>query len=290
MYVAVVKGDGTLRGVFQSFDLGTTWRDTEAPALGTQGGRDLAISLSKTHVYVGGTDNVIVSPITSNEWVDVRGGTETAQGVVEVPHSDHQAFAIAPDGQVYAGNDGGIWRYDHSKDADWRYFPVKDGVGTWYNLNTKGLQTIQFYGLAMSPRDPNILIGGSQDNGYARTTDGGHQTPWNQIDGGDGTKVRFSPQDHNVVYRFGSWADPNRSPESGKDGTWTPIYVFNDPEGDPKNPQNGQFYNRLALHPTDPNRLIISGDRGVVWETDTANKPDQNGNVGWVAIGPRLGQ
>ncbi len=94
-------------------------------------------------------------------WADVSannsGGTSNPQ-----IHVDHHAIAFSPDGlKLYVGNDGGVWS---STDA----MTAAAGSQHWTNLNS-GLQTMQFYpGMAPHPADPNIIFGGTQDNGSER--------------------------------------------------------------------------------------------------------------------------
>ena len=65
----------------------------------------------------------------------------------------------------------------------------------WENLNSN-LSTLQFYRIGSHPTDPNILLGGMQDNscGY---WDG---TEWHGWGGGDGTIAIFDPRDPRHVY------------------------------------------------------------------------------------------
>ena len=50
------------------------------------------------------------------------------------------------------GNDGGLYRLDNP------------ATPSWSDLNGN-LCTIQFNGIGLHPTNPNIVIGGSQDNG-----------------------------------------------------------------------------------------------------------------------------
>jgi hypothetical protein len=74
-------------------------------------------------------------------------------------HVDHHAIAFSPDAtKVYVANDGGVWS---STDA----MSAAAGSQHWTSLNA-GLQTIQFYpGMSAHPSNPNIVFGGTQDNG-----------------------------------------------------------------------------------------------------------------------------
>ena len=60
------------------------------------------------------------------------------------------------------------------------------------------VDTIQLYGIGMHPTDPDIVLGGSQDNGTGRFSG---SLGWVLVDGGDGALVKFSRQNGNLVYR-----------------------------------------------------------------------------------------
>jgi hypothetical protein len=91
-------------------------------------------------------------------WADVsaNNGGDTSNPQI---HVDHHAIAFSPDGRtIYVGNDGGVWR---SADA----MTAAAGSQHWANLNA-GLQTMQFYpGVTPHPSNPNVVFGGTQDNG-----------------------------------------------------------------------------------------------------------------------------
>jgi len=68
------------------------------------------------------------------------------------PHPDHHAIAFDANGLLLDGNDGGIFRLDNPS------------VPTWADLNSN-TNSIQFEGIDLHPTNPNIVAGGSQDNG-----------------------------------------------------------------------------------------------------------------------------
>src|SRR5439155_5325423 len=103
------------------------------------------------------------------------------------PHVDHHAAGFDARGNVLDGNDGGIFRLNVNPNGS---------LASWDSLNGNNassptitaLNTIQFNAVALHPRDPNIALGGSQDNGHARFND---NVGWNSVDGGDGDRVIF---------------------------------------------------------------------------------------------------
>ncbi|MBY0526875.1 MAG: FG-GAP-like repeat-containing protein [Gemmataceae bacterium] len=103
--------------VFKSTDNGATWIATNPPGnfVGTAGNYNLAIGLSPSgRVYLGGQEPalgngsfLLESNVGATDWRLINKGTNGLQ-----PHADAHVFAFGPDGTVYLGNDGGIYRYD----------------------------------------------------------------------------------------------------------------------------------------------------------------------------------
>jgi hypothetical protein len=90
-------------------------------------------------------------------------------------HADNHALVLDGTGNIYCGNDGGIWKRSASAAA----------VGTaWQNLNNAPLNTLQFESIAVHPTNQFLMIGGTQDNGteFQQTSLGN----WRRAEGGDG--------------------------------------------------------------------------------------------------------
>jgi hypothetical protein len=86
-------------------------------------------------------------------------------------HVDHHAVAFAPSNSNYIviGNDGGI-DYSTNGGANFSSSPT--------------LPVTQFYAGDVSYQNPNVMIGGAQDNGCNLTS--GSVSGWNLVNGGDG--------------------------------------------------------------------------------------------------------
>ena len=117
-----------------------------------------------TRLYLGGAPNWPFA-------ISVNSGAlfvNSASGL----HVDSHVITVAPSNPniVYFGSDGGIYRSDTAGAA-------------WTPRNTTGFRATQFMGLDSHPTDPNITIGGTQDNGTNRYTTAG---TWTRTDFGDG--------------------------------------------------------------------------------------------------------
>lgn len=143
---------------------------------------DIAIEADQVdplRVYIGGAPTIVFAFSTN-------GGaafTESETGL----HVDSHVIRVAPSNPniIYFGSDGGIYRSD------------TQGLA-WIPKNNTGFLATQFMGLDNHPTDPNILIGGTQDNGTNRFTTAG---VWTRTDFGDGGySVIDQSSTDNVLY------------------------------------------------------------------------------------------
>ncbi len=264
--------------------------------MGGQGWYDQWLAVSPTNpanVFVSGsagtTNAVLESTNSGVSWSSIA-RSSSANGS-NGPHADHHAVAFTLGGQLLDGNDGGIWRLDNATTSSIQ----------WTDLNTT-LNTIQFEGIALSPVNPALALGGSQDNGTERFTD---TVGWTLTDGGDGGTVQFSKQNPNLVYRvspIGSFGAANYFRKSTNAGvTWSgatsglPSTGANEngppsdtgPLGGPDPSQSTNFYPPFALDPNNDQRLLlgssdlyISTNGGTSWTDLTAGKS------GWTTGNP----
>lgn len=102
-------------------------------------------------------------------------------------HVDHHDVIYHPTNHdaIYVANDGGVFR-------------SLDGGSTWRSING-GLQSQQFYGgTYSSATDPDLAMGGLQDNGSVKYL--GDSRWFRGVYGGDGGWCAIDPTDPNVVY------------------------------------------------------------------------------------------
>lgn len=129
-------------------------------------------------VYIGGNARGKTSPPPPDPCPDIvkkstNGGTSFTRDDNAL-HPDSHAFFYDTAGNIYAGNDGGIWKRSSSQAAG----------STWTNLNTSPLNTLQFESIAVHPTDQFLMIGGTQDNGTEAQV--GLSGSWIRAESGDG--------------------------------------------------------------------------------------------------------
>jgi hypothetical protein len=168
------EGSGTLR---KSTDRGTTWTTLTAAA-GFCGGQcwyDAPVAIdANNNIYIGGNSDGTSSAIIKKS---TNGGSTFVKAQTGL-HADSHAIAFDPvdPNIVYTGNDGGIFK------------STAGGTGTWQSLNGglsggTPINSMQYMSVAVHPTDPNITIGGTQDNGTHRIQANG---AWTRTDYGDG--------------------------------------------------------------------------------------------------------
>ncbi len=165
-------------------------------------------------------------------------------------HGDCHAMAFDARGRLLLGDDGGIWRLEDPANV------------LWSDLNSD-LNTIQFYGIALDPTDPNVIYGGTQDNGTVKF-DGAPQGV--ELLGGDGGYTRLDPAQPTIVYGEESGLALFRSEDSGVN--WTEI--LNGVSEDNSFPMVP-----YAMDPSHPARMVMGTDK--VYET-------LDGGAHWTAL------
>jgi hypothetical protein len=198
-------GDGVMRDVYRSADGGQTWvangvNSTKTP-LNPIGLTNMNIcagqcwynqsivvdprDTSRNTVWIGGTLAAAVSTDGGSSW-SVRTWWLYSQNSLPYAHADHHAAAFKLTGTptLILGNDGGM------------NISTDDGL-TFSSDKNRGMANHLFYSISGNPKLPNLVIGGTQDNGTRLRLD--NSTTYNQVIGGDGMGAAHSQDNTNTL-------------------------------------------------------------------------------------------
>ncbi len=210
-------------------------------------------------------------------------------------HADVDILKLA-EGRLYVGADGGIFSSD-------------DGAETFQN-RTDGLGIREFYRIGVSQTNPNLVSGGSQDNGTSVMR--GPERQWVDWLGADGMETFVDWSKEKVLYGTSQYGSMYRStnqgnsysgiskPQGVEDGAWVTPF-----EQDPQEPQTiyvayadiwksptgggnwvkmsdfgGDNFNHLKVAPSDNRRLyaarkaqlFTTADGGNTWTEVTSRQ------------------
>ncbi|NOY06759.1 MAG: T9SS type A sorting domain-containing protein, partial [Chlorobi bacterium] len=173
-------------------------------------------------------------------------------------HVDHHAYANHPTNPdiVYFANDGGVYR-------------TLDGGRTFQSLSD-GYVTTQFYnGFSSSPTNPDLALGGLQDNSTVMYT--GSPRWITGLIGGDGAYTAINPLDNNTMYGSIQWLRIYRSRDRGN--SWENI-------SKKLTDSQALFIAPYVLAPSQPQviyagkRVVYrSSDGGDTWTVTNASAP-----------------
>jgi uncharacterized protein (TIGR03437 family) len=280
LYAAFSATNANLLGIWRSTDGGVTWLKVTSPQLAGQAYYNLALAVDPIDaniVYYGTSANSVNTGGTlwrsrdgGQTWTDISGGNGSTGGL----HADTHWIAISPTNRdvLFTANDGGVWRTSNAT----------ANVVAWTSLN-QTLNVTQFQTIALHPSDPNILLGGTQDNDTNRY-DGSPN--WFQARGGDGGFALIDQANPQVLYHTffnQDNADGQRAqigPEISLNGgnSWARRGCFgcSAQVGNFNPADRVGFYAPMTLHPaftgTSGNvvyfgtkRLYRTADQGVTW-------------------------
>ena len=194
LYAAFASDTSVLLGIWNSTDNGSTWTRVTTPQTQGQANYNLALAVDPMDaniVYYGTSANAVATGGTlwrsrdgGQTWADLSAGDGASGGL----HADTHWIAVSPNDRntLFTANDGGVWRTDNAT----------NNVVAWTSLN-RSLNITQFYTIALHPFDPNILIGGTQDNG---TPLYGGAANWFLSRGGDGGAALIDQSNPQVMY------------------------------------------------------------------------------------------
>ncbi|MEO0733964.1 MAG: hypothetical protein AAFZ52_14090, partial [Bacteroidota bacterium] len=232
---------------------------------------------SEVFVFAPADDDILLSGNFETHRSDDGGATFTqtsdwlGNGSLPLVHVDQRNMFVNPLDQaaVYYCNDGGVYRYVVA-------------TNTFENLSD-GLAITQYYDIAVSQTDANVVGGGSQDNGNVFRESNG---TWRQYAAtGDGMNQAIDPTD--ASYRYWSYQYGSlRRWHNGGNVNIKPAAVDYD----------GAWETPYKLDPSNPARLVVgyrrvyeSLDRGDSW-TEISGELAGGDNMNELAIAPSNGE
>lgn len=265
---ANLKDQGML-GIWKTTDAGQNWSQVTTPQsiaqrniqsglttpLGQQGNYDNAIIVHPTDpntVFVAGLD-IYKSTNGGNSWSQVSFWIGQNPDNLPYVHADHHVFAFDRSTNpptLYNGSDGGIAR-------------TRD-LGTSWDILNRDLGVTQFYYLDVHPTNPNIMMGGSQDNGTPTTFDG-NRNNWFDFTTGDGGPSYFDYNDPTTlyvsVYRVDMTRWSNLDYAAGT-GQFKAIGFTDGSNGITQDDVDGAaFFAPYEISPNNPNTLVLGTNR-----------------------------
>ncbi|HKD10942.1 MAG TPA: hypothetical protein VKE50_02660 [Thermoanaerobaculia bacterium] len=258
-----------------------------------------------SRVYVGGNPSVFVnsgsqagasshflwrSTDGGATWTAISQGSGTSGGI----HTDDHAIAfdssVTP-ARIFDGDDGGIFRSD-------------DQGASWVHMNTNVAIT-QFQSVSTNPFNPNIVIGGTQDNGTNILNPAFQPPPaWFHTDFGDGGQAVMDQSNpnrmlHTYFNQAFNFMGPSKALDGGINGPGPTIFGGSwDFVGayygygsqyynglDPTAPVS--FYAPLRLHPAfAPNAVYFGSNR--LYRASDPQPTALAGPASWTVKSPAL--
>lgn len=279
VYAVYSATNNGFHGLYRSTDAGTTWSmrssspnilgwNSNGSGTGGQGWYDLCIAVSpsnKDRIFVGGV-NIWRSNNGGNTWVCVAHWTGNGAPFV---HADIHYFKFKPNSDVmYAGTDGGVSR------------TANNGI-SWDNLYDN-MNITQYYKISNSATNPNVILGGAQDNGTHRLLG----SNWTRVGGGDGMDNAIDPTDNLIMYSSIYYGSFRKSVNGGNNFFSMTIGAAG----------TGNWVTPFRIDPVNSNilyagydRLWKSTDKGSTWAA-TSSSPINGTNIDELAVAPSNNQ
>ncbi len=258
VYAVSSNGSGAFNGLFRSADAGATFSQqsstpnilsSSSTGTGTsgQGWYDLSIAIDPTNaniVYVGGV----------NIWKSTNGGVNwslrtywTGSSSVQTVHADHHMLYFGGTNRLYSANDGGL--------------DVSTNGGVNWTYISSGIAVTQYYRIATSQTNPNVVLGGSQDNSTSLMTANSFTMAYAT---GDGMDQAINPSNGNIMFTSSYYGDLARTTNGGT--SWSDISEPND---------NGGWVTPYVIDPNNNNTIIAGYTQ--VWKST-------NNGTNWTQI------
>lgn len=264
VYLLVSNTGQGFYGLYRSTDAGLTFslRSDSPNILGweangsDQGGQanyDLAIAVDPNNaetIHCGGV-NIWRSTNGGNSWTIV--GHWYGAGSTPYVHADIHSLDYSPlNGQLYSGNDGGVFR--------------KSFTGNVWTDISNNMQIAQLYRMGGSATNPDLILSGWQDNGTNLKEPGG----WSEVLGGDGMEAIISYANPSTMFGEYYYGDIHRSTDGGNN--WNNIVNSNGSGVD----EQGEWVTPYVQHPTVPTTLLVG--KSQIWRS-------MNNGTSWSQVG-----
>ena len=205
---------------------------------------DLAVAISRTDaslIMTGGI-NTWVSDDYGINWT-ITSYYNNPNNSIGYTHADIHALEINPINNIlYCGSDGGI-------------FKTTDFGDTWTDISS-GIGNTQFYRIAGTESNFNLIIGGAQDNGSNKWTGG---SSMEQMYGKDGMDCMVDHSNPDILYYCAQKGDLRKSTDGG-------ATCF----GIRPDSVSGSWVTPIIMDPTNSN-IIYGGYFDVCKSTDGGN-------------------
>ncbi len=258
------------KAIYRSTDYGVTFvMQADSPNIlewscsggssGGQGWYDLSLEADPADefaVYAGGV-NVWMSQDGGQSWdIKAHWAGDCNEPTV---HADQHIFQFSPvDGNLYIGNDGGIYKTSPEAES--------------FDLLTNGLAISQVYKIGQSQTDKDMIINGYQDNGTSTYTG----TPfWKAVLGGDGMECLVDWQDDTYSYGTIYYGSISRLRNNNYDGQIGG-------QGTGGITESGAWVTPFTLHEGDP-KILFGGYKNI-WRTNNCRA----NYVSWTKISENL--
>jgi len=273
-------GSGKFKGLYRSTNSGASFSlRTDTPNI-------LGYSTS-------GSDNrqqswydlaIAVNPSNANEvhcagiqsWKSTNGGstlTNTSNWIESSAGSSYNHADIHElvynGSTLFCGSDGGIYK-------------TTNGASSWQDIGS-GLAITEWYRFAGTPQNPNLFIGGAQDNGTNIVEAPIPDLVMRHVMGADGMEAAIDPTNFNIMYRTTQGGGLARSTNKGEN--WSGIA--------PTNLGGGPWVTPYILKPGQPTHILagyqdvgISTNSGSTWTNLTSGTVASSGSCVALAYAP----
>jgi photosystem II stability/assembly factor-like uncharacterized protein len=158
MWALVASRRSRLLGVFRYNQATKRWEDTAGPQFRNESqlsfNNTIAIHPEDPRIVFCGVQNLYRTTNGGASWLPISNpdrAITSRKRNSRYAHADHHAIVMPGGNVVYSANDGGI-----SKSTD---------LGATWNDSSRGMSTVMFYAIEVSPARGDIYGGGAQDNG-----------------------------------------------------------------------------------------------------------------------------